>query len=301
MAEVTRENLLKLDKGISKLFAKAMEERKAEGLYKLIATIIKTKNPTGTYTWLGDFPAMAEWVDARQLKELQAHVYEIVKKDYETSFSVTRDDVIFDNLSTVSIKVDALVEAVIDHYDALVTDLIVTNGNCYDGKKFFATHTKGSGDDAVDYTNLTNHKLNKDNVFTVVAKMKAIKRDDGKTSFGVKPNVLVYAADLEQEALKITGADISGGDSNEAKGMLKPICVNGMAAGTWAVLDCTRSLKPFIIQITREAKAPERNDGDLFKNKKVHFGIDTMDNAGYGLWEFAHFCDGTEPEAQEAA
>ncbi len=298
MAEITRENLLKLDKGISKLFAKAMEERKADGLYKLIATVIKTKNPTATYTWLGDFPAMAEWVDERQLKELQAHVYEITKKDWETSFSVTRDDVIFDNLSSVTIKVDALVEAVIDHYDALVTDLITANGTCYDGKKFFSTHTKGSGDDVASYTNLTNHKLTKDNVFAVIAKMKAIKREDGKTSYGVKPNVLVYAADLEQAALKITGSDISDGDSNEAKGVLKPMCVSGMAAGTWAVLDCTRSLKPFIIQITKEAKSPERNDGDLFKNKKVHFGIDTMDNAGYGLWEFAHFCDGSEAAAE---
>lgn len=291
MAEITRENLLKLDRGIQKLFEQAMKERGANELYKLVATTIKSNNPTNSYTWLGDFPTMKEWVDERQLAELQAHAYEISKKDWETSFSVSRDDITFNALGSVKIKVDALAEAVIDHYNALVVKLITTNGKCYDGKNFFGDHTKGS--DKKTYSNKSELALTKDNVFKVIADMQLIMREDGETSFGVKPNVLIYSPDLHQQALKITKGIVSDGSTNEAKDILTPISVSGMAAGTWAVLDCTRSLKPFIIQITKEATSPERNDGDLFKQKKVHYGIDTMDNAGYGLWEFAHFCSGS--------
>ncbi len=300
MAEITRENLLKLDRGINKLFEQAMKERGANDLYKLVATIVKSQNPTNSYTWLGDFPAMNEWVDKRQLAELQAHVYEISKKDWETSFSVSRDDITFNSLGSVKIKVEALAEAVIDHYNALVVQLINSNGICYDGKNFFGEHTKGKDALKKTYNNKSGYAFIKDNVFKVISEMQGIMREDGETSFGVKPNVVIYAPDLHQQALKITKGVVDNGSTNEAKDVLTPISVSGMKAGTWAVLDCTRSLKPFIIQVTKEAKSPERNDGDLFKQKKVHYGVDTMDNAGYGLWEFAHFCDGsgavTEPE-----
>ena len=300
MAEITRENLLKLDRGISKLFEQAMNERGASELYKLVATIIKSQNPTNSYTWLGDFPTMKEWVDERQLAELQAHAYEIIKKDWETSFSVSRDDITFNSLGSVKIKVDALVEAVIDHYNALVVQLIKTNGKCYDGAAFFGEHTKGKDDTAKKYNNKSNYAFTKDNVFKVFEAMQNIMREDGETSFNVKPNVLLYAPDLHQQALKITKGVVDGGSTNEAKDILTPVSVSGMVKGTWVVLDCTRSLKPFIIQITKEAKSPDRDD-DLFKKKKVNYGIDTMDNSGYGLWEFAHFCDGTETVPEVAA
>ncbi len=301
MAEITRENLLKLDRGISKLFEQAMKERGANELYTLIATTINSQNPTNSYTWLGDFPTMKEWVDERQLAELQAHAYEISKKDWETSFSVSRDDITFNSLGSVKIKVEALAEAVIDHYNALVVQLIVANGKCYDGKEFFGEHKKGKNTAEKTYNNKSDYAFTKDNVFKVVAQMQSIMRDDGETSFGIKPNIVIYAPDLHQQALKITQGVVDKGSTNEANGVLKPISVSGMKPRTWAVLDCTRSLKPFIIQITKEAKNPERNDGDLFKKKKVHYGIDTMDNAGYGLWEFAHFCDGTETVTEAEA
>ncbi len=246
MAEVTLENVKKLDKGVKKLFALVWDEvKKSKRLYQLISTESRSKNRSTNYGWIGDLPMMKEWVGERQLVRLKDHTYEIVKKDWEASFSVHRDDIFFDELGLVKTKVKALAEAVLDHYDYMVCGLIKTNGICYDGKKFFDEHEVGE----TTYTNYSNLAFTKDNIFAVVGKMEAIKREDGVTPFGITPTLVLVAPDLRQQAAKILDSAVDSGSTNEGKGLLEyQVCAH-LDAGTWCVFDTSRSLKPFILQI----------------------------------------------------
>jgi len=58
----------------------------------------------------------------------------------------------------------------------------------------------------------------------------------------------------------------------------------------WFLLDTSRAVKPVIFQ---NRKAPEfaaltnPESEHVFKNKSFIYGVDSRDNAGYGLWQFA--------------
>lgn len=286
MPDYTLENIKALDRGVNKLFA-AVEQAHSD--YKDIATVVTSKARIQSYAWLGDVPAMVEWTSARQKAKLKDYKYDIEKKDFESSFYVTRDDFMFDGLGVVKTKVESLRHAVTDHYNEIVAELITANGNCFDGKPFFGSHKIN----AANHVNKSNYKLTKDNVFKVLAKMKSIKKTNG-SSMRIKPSLVLIAPDLEQVALAILKASVLAGSSNEAVNLLDYKVMDNMAAGTWCVLDTTRPVKPFILQITKEAKKIDRLTQNPLEGKLIYYGVDTMDNAGYSFWQLAHFCDGTE-------
>lgn len=289
MPDYTLENIKTLDRGVNKLMAGIDQAHKE---YEDIATVVTSKARVMSYAWIGDIPAMQEWTNERQKAALADYKYDIEKKDWETSFYVTRDDFMFDGLGIVKTKVQSLMHAVTDHYNEIVAGLITANGKCFDGKAFFSTHKIGTE----NHSNMSNFKFTKDNVFKVLAKMKSIKKTNGNP-MGIKPNLVLIASDLEQQALSIFKSTVLGDSSNEAHNLLNYKVMDNMAAGTWCVLDTTRPVKPFILQITKEAKKIDRLTQNPLEGKRIDYGVDTMDNAGYSFWQLAHFCDGTETAA----
>ena len=284
---VNRENVTNLTKGVKKIFNDAFKGAPKD--YEKYATVVTTKNHTVDYAWLGDFPSMKEWVNDRDLKDLEAHKYTLSKKDWEASVTVTRDDILFDNLGFVKPRVTDLAHLPIKHYNGYIGKLIKTNGNCYDGKKFFAAdHLIKEGTTA---SNKTDLPLNSDNLMTVYSAMMD-RKDANDETYGIKPTTLYIAANLLATAMKILNSSEIDGSTNITKGLVEYVVLPEMAAGTWCLADNSRPLKPFVIQITKKAEV-DSDDSEMFKSKKVHYGIDTMDNAGYTFWQMAYFSDGT--------
>lgn len=290
--DFTLENVKALTKEVKKTFNDAMSKPKQD--YLEVATVITTKSHTVDYTWLGDLPAMRQWIEDRFLGKLKDYVYTISKIDWETSISVKRDDFLFDTLSLVKTKVLQMVHAVTSHYNKIVFGLIKLNGNCFDGTPFFGEHTVGEGDAAVVYKNITTAELTEDSLFAVIQSMQTIKDSEGE-SLDIEPNLLLVAPDLYKTAKKILTSKQLAGSDNVAEGLVKFKVVRQMDAGTWCVLDTSKPLKPFILQITKAGKTGtvQEDTADMFKKKLVHYGIDTMDNAGYGFWQMAYFSSGT--------
>jgi phage major head subunit gpT-like protein len=64
----------------------------------------------------------------------------------------------------------------------------------------------------------------------------------------------------------------------------------GGASTAWYLLDCSRPIKPFILQIRKrpEFVAQDRpDDENAFMRKKFRYGVDDRKAAGYGLWQLA--------------
>jgi len=278
-------NVQKLTKGIKKLFNTGMKKTPKKE-YLDIASEVNTKSHTVDYTWLGELPSMREWIDDRVFKVLKDYVYTISKKDWEATITVKRDDFLFDNLGIVKIKIKQLIHSITNHYNKLVFSLIPLNGICFDGQPFFGTHTLG----ATDYDNLTDAPLSEEALFAAIAFMQSINDAEGEP-LGIEPSLLCIAPDLLKTAKTILGSKVIEGSDNIALNLVKLKVVRQMAAGTWCLLDTTQPLKPFILQITKEGKI-EEDASDMFKTKKVHYGVDTMDNAGYGFWQMAYFSSG---------
>ena len=285
MADFDLPNVNALTRAVRKDFAAIANMPSKD--YLDIATEVRTNSHTVDYAWLGELPMMREWIDARDFKTLKDYQYTISKKDWEASIAVKRDDFLFDNLGIVKPKIQQLAYAQIEHYNSLVFGLINTNGVCYDGKKMFDTHRIGS----TYYTNKTDAPLSEDALWSAMEFMRAIKDEQGR-ALKVKPSMLLVAPDLERTANQILGRKVINGSDNVSLNIVKLKVVDEMASGTWCLIDNTKPLKPFILQITKVGEL-EENTYKMFDNKQIRYGIDSMDNAGYGFWQLAYFSDGT--------
>lgn len=74
----------------------------------------------------------------------------------------------------------------------------------------------------------------------------------------------------------------------------------GGGAGTaWYLLDISKAIKPFVFQSRRVAEFGEYKTN--FINKKIIFGADRRDNAGFGIWQLAYASKDTLNAANYAA
>lgn len=80
----------------------------------------------------------------------------------------------------------------------------------------------------------------------------------------------------------------------------------GGGSGTaWYLLDTTRTIKPFIFQQRTapefQAKDDPNTSDHVFNNKEYVYGVDSRDNAGYGLWQMAYASKNTLDAAAYSA
>jgi phage major head subunit gpT-like protein len=138
MALVTNALLLALRTGFSAEFEKA--KSKAVSSWDKVATRISSGSASNTYGWLGQFPALREWVGDRVIKDMSASGYSVVNKLYEGTVGVKRTDIEDDNLGVYSPLLQEMGYAAATHPDSLVFALLGAGRatTCYDGKNFFA-------------------------------------------------------------------------------------------------------------------------------------------------------------------
>lgn len=279
--------------GFNAVFNESFELADKDANYSKIATIMESNNATEHYAWLGDFPSMREWVDERTLSDLTAYDYSIKKKDWEVTIEVDRDDIIFDRINMVKPRIVDMANSVPYHYDEMLIGLLSANGICFDGKAFFAADHAYGG---ITYSNIGDKKLTQESFLAARTGMMTIKSDTGRNMF-IKPNLLIVPPELELTALKIIAADQENGSSNLTKGMteliVSPFITN---PNGWYLLDTARAIRPLILQITKKPEFVAMNkpeDERAFMAKKFRYGVDTMDNAGYGLWQLAFYSDGS--------
>ncbi len=64
----------------------------------------------------------------------------------------------------------------------------------------------------------------------------------------------------------------------------------GGASTPWFLMDLSRPIKPFILQIRKEPQfvaMDSLTDENVFRRKKFQYGVDDRKNVGFGLWQLA--------------
>lgn len=112
--------------------------------YPKVASVINSSSKSNTYAWLGEMPAMREWVGDRVINDMAEKGYVIENKQYESSIGVKRTDIEDDNIGTYSLLYNQLGRTTAIFPEQLVFGLLKEgfNQTCYDGKKFFALDHK---------------------------------------------------------------------------------------------------------------------------------------------------------------
>lgn len=139
MAIITPQLLTALRTGFSKAFQDALTSTPTD--WEKVASRIQSSSSSNTYGWLGQFPALREWVGDRVFKDMAAKGYAISNKLYEASVAVKRTDIEDDNVGIYAPLFAEMGRAAASHADQLVFGLLAAGETtlCYDGQFFFDT------------------------------------------------------------------------------------------------------------------------------------------------------------------
>ena len=294
-------------------------ERPNLGWVDQLAFYFDSNMPTETYAWLGQTPAMRQWLGGRAGKGLGVNGISITNKLYEASIEFDYEDFRRDKTGQSLVRVGSLADRTVTHWGSLLSTLILNGPStaCYDGKNFFATnHVEG------------DNQTSQSNQLTIsLATLPIATAAAGTTT---KPGILAMQNMILQAAQQIIGfLDDKSEPMNEdamefvvmvpigmwyaAQGAVslpftdygqtnlipqlrsKSFNITAVANPrlTWtdrfAVFRTDASVKPFIRQ---DEYAPmlallDEQSEYCAVNHKVLFGVNVSRGVGFGYWQEA--------------
>jgi len=148
---INQASLSAIYRSFSTIFNEAFEGVKP--LFDRVAMVVPSSTREHTYAWLGAFPKMREWLDERQIKNLELHSYTVANKDWETTIEVDRNDIDDDSIGVYNPILAEMGRSAAVHPDEIVFALLAAGfaTACYDGQYFFDT------DHPVGDTTVSNH------------------------------------------------------------------------------------------------------------------------------------------------
>lgn len=271
-----------------------------------------------TYRWLGQSPAMREWVGRRQAKGFNDFEYKIKNKKFESTLEVDLADVQRDKTSQIMLRIGEMATRAAVHPWQLIAELIylATTGVCYDGQFFFDTdHAEGesgtqSNKLSIDISELT---VSQHGIVTApsieemvhvilqcISQMIGFRDDQGQPmNESARSFLVTVPPSLMTMALAATtNAQLSSGQTNPLAASNFKVDVLATprlapATSPWtdeiAVFRTDAEMKPFILQEEKPLTFKSIAEGSEleFKEDKWQFGVDARRNAGYGLWQYA--------------
>lgn len=289
MKRIVDGNLLRAAaQGFRALFFESLESQKTH--WEQLAMRVDSDSPEETYNWLAGHGQMREWIGDRVIRGLAAHGYTIKKKDWEYTIGVKRDELEFDKLGLVKPRIQSMANLAGSHRDQLIVDLLTGGfaGVCYDGQYFFDTdHPVADG----VQSNRGTRALSVEAYDEAYTAMQTLMNDEGEP-LELIPTHLVVPPQLRSTAMKILKSDkidnMANPHQNSAELLVLPRLAKNPKA--WYLLDLSRPLKPFVMQIVKDydfVALESPTDENVFMRKEFLYGVDCMDNAGYGLWQLA--------------
>ena len=113
----------------------------AESQYAKVAMTTKSGTAQETYTWLGQFPRMREWIGDRVINNLSAEGWTIPNREFEQTIAVPRTKIEDDQYGIYKPMFQEMGKDAADQPDRLVFELMAQGFDrpCYDGQRFYDT------------------------------------------------------------------------------------------------------------------------------------------------------------------
>jgi len=280
-----------LEKGLRIEYAKAydaMLKSPESDLIKAVAMIVKSTSDQEKYGWLGDIPAVREWLGDKHAGDLAEYDYTIKNKNWETSIGIDRNDVNDDKYGMIMARARAMPEAILAHRWALIEDLLANGATdlAYDGSTFFANRTApndnllgGTGGDTVAHIQA--------DILSAYAAMYNFVSDTAR-KLRLKLDTIICPVEIYGLVLEAV-TEVQGSATKNVPSMFikTVIPVPGLSDTTdWYGLCTNRGLKSLILQ-TREEQKPVLDDTQVKRNRKYVFSAEGRSNAGYGFFQMA--------------
>lgn len=143
-------------KGFKTIYSDAYLSAPSE--FEKIAMTVPSGSRDETYAWMGNLPAMREWVGPRVVNNLSAYGFTITNRKFESTVSVNREDIEDDRLGTFKPAFAEMGGMARRHPDELVFGLLKNGFSslCYDGQNFFDTDHPVIAEDGTTVTTVAN-------------------------------------------------------------------------------------------------------------------------------------------------
>lgn len=282
-----------------------------------VANLYNSDQASETYNFLGQSPAMREWVGSRQAKGFSGQGITIVNKHYEATIEVEKRDARRDKTPQIQARIQEFTDRSVTHWASLVSTLILAGAStaCYDGQFFFDTdHLEGgsgvqSNSISVDISTLAAvvhgadaaHPSVEEMQQTILAGITQIltfKDDRGEPmnenarSFLVKVPPSLYMAAVSAVQAITTQAMQQNLNPNLLANFNVQVVMNTRLAA-WtdkiAVFRTDSPIKGLIRQTEQDVELKAKAEGSEFEfdNDAWQFGIDAWRGVGFGYWQRA--------------
>lgn len=268
-----------------------------------------------TYSFLGQSPAMREWIAGRQAKGFSGQGLTIVNKHYEATLEVQRKDLRRDKTGQILARVQEFADRAQTHWASLLSTLLLNGAStvCYDGQYFFDTdHAEGkSGSQSnkitVDISALPaavhgsvtapSVEEMQQAILAGIAQILSFKDDQGEPMnenarrFCVCVPVGLYLVAVAAVSSIATAALQQNLNPNLIAGLTVDVQMNARLTwtDTFSICRTDSPIKAFIRQTEQEVELKAKAEGSEFEfdNDAWQFGIDAWRGAGYGYWQRA--------------
>jgi phage major head subunit gpT-like protein len=280
-----------------------------------VSNLFASDQASETYAFLGQSPAMREWIGGRLAKGLAGTPITIANKHYEATLEIAKRDARRDKTSQIQARVQEFADRAITHWGSLLSTLIVAApaAVCYDGQFFFDTdHSEGdsgsqSNDITVDISTLPaavhgsvtapSMEEMQQAILAGITQILAFKDDRGEPmnesarAFMVTVPASLYMIAVAATASLTTVALQQNLNPNLIASFDVAVEMNTRLTWTdsFAVWRTDSPIKALIRQTEQEVEIKAKAEGSEFEfdNDAWQFGMDTWRNVGYGYWQRA--------------
>ena len=280
-----------------------------------VSNAFSSDQASETYNFLGQSPAMREWVAGRQAKGFSGNGLTIVNKHYEATIEVSKRDARRDKTAQLSARMSDFADRAQTHWASLLSALLIAAPStvCYDGQYFFDTdHAEGlsgtqDNDITVDISALPaavhgvvtapSVEEMQQSILKGIAQILSFKDDQGEPmnenarSFVVIVPVGLYLTAVAAVGALTTAALQNNLNPNIIAGLTVSIQMNARLTWTdsFAIFRTDSPIKGLIRQTEQEVELKSKAEGSEFEfdNDAWQFGIDAWRGVGYGFWQRA--------------
>ncbi|MDE2667548.1 MAG: Mu-like prophage major head subunit gpT family protein [Acidobacteriota bacterium] len=302
---VNRSNLQIIFRNLKTSFQKSFDA--AEVQWPKFAMLIPSTGELNDYSWIEYFPKMREWVGEKVIKSLSGKRYELRNKDFEATIEVDRNHIEDDQLGIYRPMAEMAGYSARQLPDELMFAVLSGgwNGECFDGKKFYADdHPVGGGAASNQFTkalDVSTYAKAKESYGAAVVRMQNFKDDEGRP-LNIMPNVLVVPPALRDSARVLMSAEFfKNREPNPYRGECVVVSDPRLATATeWHLLDTSKPMGALIYQERKKPVFLEQTDmsggsapDSVFMQRKYRYSVECRGAGGYGFWQMAHGSKGT--------
>jgi phage major head subunit gpT-like protein len=288
-------------------FYAALEANPGAAWVDPISMLFTSDQASETYAWLGQAPAMREWIGGRNAKGFRENGVTIANKKFEATLDVPVDWMRRDKTSQIMVRINEMAQRANSHWASLLTTLIIAGeaATCYDGDTFFGgAHSEGDSgtqdnDIEVNITTTTSPTAAEMEtaVLEAVQTIMGFKDDQGEplNEDARRFLVMVPTPFMSAAAAALNSPIITTGSTSFTNTLVNlggfgfQLAINPRLTWTtkFAVFRSDGSVAPFIRQEeeTLTISAVAEGSEEEFKNDRHLYGIKAMRNVGYGYWQ----------------